>query len=326
MTPAGEMLRDEIRRGGAIPFRRFMEVALYHPEHGYYARPSADPFGKEGDFFTAEQLQPVFGILVRQYARQLLGERNGTANVVVELGAGRGEMADAFSPWRYIPIDIRRGALPQRFSGLVFANEFFDALPVDVVARRGERWREMRVTWDGARFQWSEGEHAPDEIADYSVRYMPEMQDGAMAEVNLAALEWLERVAGHLESGFLLTLDYGYHFRELIRFPRGTLMSYRRHRALDDVLDEPGSRDITAHVNFTALERRAREVGFAVRASERMGLTLLRAGEPDEFAEALGSGGDQERSRRSLQLKTLLFGMGETFHTLLLERREGGQK
>src|SRR5581483_5973333 len=98
-----------------IPFRRFMEVALYHPEHGYYRHPR-DPFGKQGDFFTAEQLQPVFGILIAARIRQLhraVGEPPDFT--VVELGAGRREMAPYFAEWRYIPIDVDGGALPASF-------------------------------------------------------------------------------------------------------------------------------------------------------------------------------------------------------------------
>src|SRR5438270_13565397 len=106
MTPAGELLADEIRRDGPIPFRRFMEVALYHPEHGYYRR-ARDPFGKQGDFFTAEQIQPVFGILMAERVRELfriMGEPRDFT--VLELGAGRGEMAEAFAEWRYLPVDL----------------------------------------------------------------------------------------------------------------------------------------------------------------------------------------------------------------------------
>src|ERR1700755_1284360 len=106
MTPAGELLAAEILHRGPIPFHRFMEAALYHPEHGYYRR-ARDPFGKHGDFFTAEQLQPVFGILIAQRIRQLARAMGDPPDfAVVEPGAGRGEMAEAFRDWRYIPIDL----------------------------------------------------------------------------------------------------------------------------------------------------------------------------------------------------------------------------
>ena len=88
------MLRDEIARRGPISFHRFMEVALYDPEHGYYRR-GHDPFGKHGDYYTAEQLQPVFGILISSCLRELFEQAGISENPrVVELGAGRGEMAE----------------------------------------------------------------------------------------------------------------------------------------------------------------------------------------------------------------------------------------
>src|SRR3954453_13969043 len=125
MTPAGELLADEIQRDGPISFRRFMEVALYHPGHGYYRRPH-DPFGKHGDFFTAEQLQPVFGILIAARIRQLFHEMGEPAVFsVVELGAGRGEMRAALCEWTYTAIDLNSGTLPTNFTGVVFCNEFF---------------------------------------------------------------------------------------------------------------------------------------------------------------------------------------------------------
>src|SRR5262245_47390143 len=106
-----------------------MEVALYHPLHGYYRR-ARDPFGKQGDFFTAEQLQPVFGILIAAAIRALCREMGEPHDfTVVELGSGRGEMAEAFGEWQYLPVEIG-GRLPEHFSGVVFSNEFFDALPV----------------------------------------------------------------------------------------------------------------------------------------------------------------------------------------------------
>src|SRR5271157_2750150 len=111
-----------------------MEVALYHADRGYYRRAQrapSDPFGKAGDFFTAEQIQPVFGILMAARVRRIYEEMGSPRDfTVVELGAGRREMAEAFSEWRYVPVDIGSGALPERLVGVVFSNEFFDSLPV----------------------------------------------------------------------------------------------------------------------------------------------------------------------------------------------------
>jgi SAM-dependent MidA family methyltransferase len=321
VNPLTEILRDEIRRAGPISFRRFMEAALYDPAHGYYRR-AHDPFGKHGDFYTAEQIQPVFGILIAARVRALYHELGAPPDfTVVELGAGRREMAAAFSEWRYIPVDLAQQEMPERFRGVVFANEFFDALPVDAVAFRDGGYREMRVAWD-QRFVWAPGPPAREDAADYLRRYFPPPAEGALFEVNLDALAWLERIARALDAGFVFTIDYGYTRAESVRFPRGALMSYRRHHADEDVLDDPGAKDITAHVAFTALEEHGAHLGLQSVRFETLAQTLLAAGEPDQFAAALAALTPAEELRRRLQLKSLLFGMGETFRTLL---QEGGR-
>ena len=316
MTQAGEVLAAEIRRGGPIPFRRFMEVALYHPEYGYYRNPR-DPFGKGGDFFTAEQMQPVFGILMACRIRQLyveMGRPEGFA--VVELGAGRKEMAAAFAEWRYVPVDVDSGELPERFLGVVFSNEFFDALPVDAAVYEGGAFRERRVTIRDGRFRWETAGECDAETTDYLRRYFPPPEEGRAYEANLEALRWMERISQSLAAGWVVTIDYGYTRAEAIRFPAGTLMGYRRHTAREDVLEEPGLGDITAHVNLTALEERGAARGLRAERLETLAQTLLAAGERDQFAAALGEGSEAEQLRRRMQLKTLLFGMGETYRVL----------
>ena len=91
-------------------------------------------------------------------------------------------------------------------------------------------------------------------------------REGMLVEANTEALAWMERIADALEDGFLLAIDYGYTRAETVRFPRGTLMSYRRHVAREDVLENPGEQDITAHVNFSALEEHGRRSASSARA------------------------------------------------------------
>jgi len=322
MTAAGQLLAAEIQHNGPIPFHRFMETALYHPEHGYYRRPH-DPFGKQGDFYTAEQIQPVFGILMAARVRRLYRALGKPADfVVVELGAGRGEMAEAFSEWRYLPVDIDRGALPENFRGVVLCNEFFDALPVDVAVFRGGVFRRQSVGFHDGRFVWQEEGEVASDAVDYLNAFFPPPEEGNWYEINLPALRWMDRIAGALRGGYVLTVDYGYTRTEAVRFPSGTLMGYRRHTAREDVLAEPGVRDITSHVNFTALQERGRQRGLRSEDFSTLARTLLAAGEEDQFAAALGPENDL---RRRMQLKTLLFGMGETFRVLLQRKEMEGE-
>jgi SAM-dependent MidA family methyltransferase len=319
MTPLGEVLRDRILRSGPMPFDRFMEAALYHPEFGYYRR-KRDPFGVGGDFYTAEQIQPTFGILITQRIRMLRQSMGDPEDfTVVETGAGRGEMAEALSEFRYIPVDLG-SRLPDRIRGVVFSNEFFDALPVHAAVMRDGAARELRVGFKREAFTWEEAGPPSEEVECYRKKYLGPLSDGQIFEVNLQALTALDRMAASLEEGYVLTIDYGYKTPELPRFPRGTLMSYRRHQALDDVLKDPGEQDITAHVCFTALEQYGKQIGLETQACEPLARTLIAAGEPDQFAQVLAADSPDEARRRSLQLKQLLFGMGETFRTLLQKK------
>lgn len=322
MTPLAEILAARIRASGPLLFSEFMDAALYHPEHGYY-RTARDPFGKDGDFFTASQLQPVFGRLVAAALRShraALG--NPAAFTVAEWGAGRAELAPFLTEFHYLAIDAGSPPPPSPFTGVVFSNELFDALPVDVAEVRGSEFRLLRVALSGDSFCWSPAERVGAQWSEYLEPLVHAFEDSShlSIEIPVRLRPTLELMARSLDRGALIAIDYGYTQREILRFPRGTLMSYRRHRALDDVLHEPGLQDITAHVPFTFLAHCAESLGFSCLPIENMSAFLLRAGEPDQFASALNAPDDASASRLRLQLKTLLFGMGETFRVLTMLR------
>jgi SAM-dependent MidA family methyltransferase len=225
-------------------------------------------------------------------------------------------------------VDIESGCLPEKFRGVVFSNEFFDALPVEVAVYREGAFREQRVAFEDGRFRWRTAGAVGEEVGDYLRRWFPPPEEGRWYEANLEALRWMERIGRALESGYALTIDYGYTRGEAIRFPEGTLMGYRRHMAREDVLEDPGARDITAHVNFTALEECGAAGGLRRERFETLARTIVTAGEGDQFAAALSSGPgghSAEELRRRMQLKTLLFGMGETYRVLLQKREHAGE-
>jgi SAM-dependent MidA family methyltransferase len=216
----------------------------------------------------------------------------------------------------------------------VFANEFFDALPVDVVVAWGGKFHERRVGFRGGRFHWETAGPVSGEVEEYLRRYAApaaseedeEDGEGFLVEANIQALGWIERIAASLEEGYLFAVDYGYTRPEVARFPRGTLMSYRGHTAREDVLENPGEQDITAHVNFTALGEHGRRHGLAWESFQSLTRTLLDAGQPDQFAAALADADRAGALRRRMQLKTLLAGLGETFRVLLARQTgEGGK-
>ena len=308
-----------------------MAEALYHPTLGYYTRRhytpgDTTPFGASGDFYTATQVQPVFGRLIARLMHQLGEER------FFDWGAGAQAMRPFFSGYTAVDVSTAHGAersvvrdetltpWPDRFRGFVFANELFDALPVDVFVRKGDAWIERRVSVTGESFAWKEEGAASDTQREWLDRFGPQ-ENLSIAEVNMAQKKLLHELAARMSSGWLLAIDYGITRRELIRFPQGTLMSYRRHSASDDVLSDPGDRDITAHVNFDALRSDARACGFREERFETMASLLLRIGEDDSFASALDAPEPMAAGLR-MQLKTLLYGMGETFRAVLWRKEE----
>lgn len=323
MTPLEQLLRRRIEERGPLRFSEFMETALYHPDHGYYTRwrrtGASDPFGKAGDFFTAAQLQPVFGRLIATLAR-----RRGMKRII-DWGAGRAEMADAIDEIAYEPVDIAQQTPDSREHAMVLANELFDALPVDAARRFEGVWREELVAWTGNKFEWTAGEPLQGEwlrfAQDVEVNFAGECASPRL-ELPVRMRPVLESISRAIASGCLLVIDYGWHPRELCRFPEGTLMGYRRHHARDDVLMHPGERDITAHVPLEWLRKCAEQTGWRLERQESLASLLMHIGEADQFACVFRSSPEADQQRLRLQLKTLLFSMGESFRVQLYVREE----
>jgi SAM-dependent MidA family methyltransferase len=309
------MLRDEIARRGPIPFSRFMETALYASGAGYYSR-ERDPFGRDGDFYTAAQVQPVFGRLIASALSRLAPSR------IVDWGGGRGEMREELSSVaQYLLVDRHSEPPEPAPRTAIFANELFDALPVDVACRdeRGD-WREMAVACEADRFVWAPGKPLEGEWLECALEIARPLPDGEKISIELPVSYGvtLERMSRAAPEGILLVIDYGYTSREILRFPNGSLMSYRRHQAADDVLSQPGERDITAHVPWAWLESAAVQCGWRRKSFESLSSFLMRTGEADQFKAALAGASE----KHTLQLKTLLFGMGESFQVMMLEREK----
>jgi SAM-dependent MidA family methyltransferase len=309
------IIRNEIHAGGPITFARYMELALYHPQFGYYR--TRDSFGISGDFYTAEQLQPVFGEVMAGFVEKLTQHAPQPDFFgVLELGAGRAEMKNALARWNYRPFDWGTAALPELWTGVVLANEFFDALPVHLLKRTPSGWAERLVACcnDGLYFSSLPLEESP--LLDYAREYGGMTPEGGELEAALALPAWLTKIASILSDGSLLVIDYGYDARELARFPDGTLLAYRKHQVSSDVLRNPGIEDITAHVNFTWFVRCAEQAGFALERSTSLANWVLSVWGEQELARRW-EGADQAWK---LQWKQLVFGMGETFRVFELRR------
>ena len=354
-TPLAQLLAERIRASGPISFSEFMRECLYHPQFGYYSKAEARRFA---DYYTSVDVHPIFGrLLARQLSEMwdLLG-RPGEF-VAVEAGAGAGRLAAHildfaarelprfYSAVRYFAVEksaARRGRqeetlgkhladgkatpaaeLPSYISaGCIFSNELLDAFPVHRVCVEGGAWREIYIACDDQSLMEELGPLTSPEIENYFQEQQITLREGQQAEVNLDAREWIRDAGRKLRRGFVLTVDYGHEAAELYneRHMRGTLLAYSGHQATEDFLERPGEQDLTAHVNFTALDLWGRCEGLASTGCVSQMAFLVALGRGNEFADLYDAGaGEVERIRARLKLKSLINaeGMGERFQVFI---------
>lgn len=361
-----EYIEAEIRRSGPIPFSRYMELCLYGaPDSppGFYTR-QREQFGKAGDFYTASDVHAVFGrLLARQFEEMWRVLDRPNRLDIVELGPGRGLFAQDVIEWssrkfpefaealHYSFVETSAGLrerLRERFSDLttvsfhetveaafanisdhviVFANEFFDALPCEVLDHRGQ----VLVDLEDDRFV--ERFVPPDKgLLDFADRYAVRPQKHERIDVPLAAQEYMERIGPLLaaKKGFAVFIDYGYVQAEMVAGRHlGTVTAFRQHTIDESAYEAPGEQDVTVHVNFTAIAAAARWCGLDPLAWVTQAQFLMGIGEETQFAEAFeGCRFPQEHAKRALQLKHLITpeGMGEAFHVLVMASQVDKEK
>jgi SAM-dependent MidA family methyltransferase len=354
-----QKIAQEIHERGPIPFSRYMELCLYHPELGYYSR-DAEQFGKAGDFYTSSDVHAVFGrLLARQFEEMWRALGSPGYIDLLELGPGRGLFAqdvldwseqkfpDFFRALRYILVEsspalrdriketlghhIESGkaevvALHPFHEGpvfntptIIFANEFFDALPVEILSAKGS----LRIDKGDGRFIESWTRPSPEEL-EFLDRHSFHPEADERLEVPLAAQQFMDRIAVSIQRGFLLAIDYGYTREEqLAGRHRGTLKALREHSISANPYEAPGEQDITADVNFTALAAAAEKHGMRTQKLITQSQFLMGIGEANQFADAFEECRlPQERAKVALQLKHLVTpaGMGESFQVLIASK------
>jgi SAM-dependent MidA family methyltransferase len=293
-----ETIRDEIRRHGPISFCRFMHQALYHPEFGYYTS-DRKRIGRKGDFYTNVSVGPLFGqILTQQIQEMAIALGSPDRFVILEQGAEDGQLAgdilgalertgaSGTSRFEYIIVEPfpanqarQKQLLPEtktpvswagdltevpEFTGLILTNELLDSLPVHLVEFDGSQWKELAVTVELDRFVFSLQPVRDERLNRHLAKIPVPATAPYRTEVNLAALDWIRSAAVVLQSGFLLTVDYGFNRNEYYAPLRseGTLMCYSKHQRIRNPLTNLGECDITAHVDFTTLAETATEAGL----------------------------------------------------------------
>jgi SAM-dependent MidA family methyltransferase len=358
MSPLRKLISERIRASGPISFAEFMELSLYHPELGYYAR-TGQRTGRGGDFFTSVDVGDVFGeLLAKQFSEmwRLLwpGARSGKPGAfdLVEAGSGNGRLSrDILDTLRRTDPELyqcvrlslveRSGAarepqaanlgphasllkhsaaaLPDHIDGVVFANELLDALPTHAVVMTATGLREIFVDERDGKFVEHLHEPSTPRIAAYLSRAGAEMREGWRAEVNLAAEDWIADAAAKLDHGFLLVIDYGHDEAELY----GSSHSAGTLTTFQSHTTFADSLQAPGECDITAHV----DLTAVTRAAEQAGLTSI--GRLDQTYFMLGLGMDEMMAldqtsepsavRRRLALKTLMLPGGlGSTHKVLL--------
>ena len=317
------LIRAEIEKRGPVSFAWFMEQALYHPEHGYYSSGRC-AIGRKGDYFTNVSIGPLFGQLMTAQFAQIWEQLGKIDNfVIVEQGAHDGQFArdvlqsaQSHAPEFFEALDYRiiepfpilrerqsqmlepfRNKIEWRnslepFTGVHFSNELLDAMPVRLISRGVEKL----VGLQGDRFAFIE-------------------RPRSNTAFNQVALDWIDNLAGNLKRGYVIAIDYGHSSDEFQR----DIQVRAQHRHLDSPFEQIGHADITMHVDWTSIVRRAEANGFAIAGftDQHHFLTgiISELGDWDQSSVA-----DSPKAKRALQ--TLLHPemLGRAFQVLALAK------
>lgn len=280
-------MRDVLRnmlQYGDLSFRDFMEVALYHPEFGYYTR-GPHPAGKGGDFVTAPSLSPAFPFAIAGLVREFVSRTEAAVCSFVDIGAGEGRLvrevaAQVDKNVRFFAIDRATATsindVPRDGIHLIFSNELYDAFPFARLVQRGEHLHELWVGERDGVLDWTERE-APAPYEDYFAGHGIRLAEGQFADVSLEWEAFHRELVERFERALFVTFDYGHPAEKLFssrarRF--GTAAAYRGHRVTRDLLADPGEQDLTAHINFSDLQRAGAETLWF----DRMNKFLLAVG------------------------------------------------
>ena len=357
-SPLQSRLIERIRANGPITFAAYMEACLYDAEFGYY---SGATDRRRADYYTSVDVSPVFGrLLARQFEEMWRIAGRPAPFTIVEAGAASGRLAkhildfaeeslrDFYEALQYVAVEISpsrrellRAALVRHIAagrasssddlpsdvpcGCIFSNELLDALPVHRVMMQAEGLREIFVDSDGKRLIERELPPSSPEIAEFFERQNIALRAGQQAEAGLAACRWIEDAGRRLRRGFVLTVDYGHEARELYdeRHSNGTMLAYSQHRTSEDFYRAPGEQDLTAHVNFTALDICGQRAGLKLAGLTSQTNFLLGLSSENNFADLESDEwSEMEMTRARLSFQNLVNpeGMGETFRVMIQQK------
>lgn len=354
-------LRERIAREGPMSFCDWMRSALYDQDDGYYSGARAK-WGREGDYRTSPERSGLFAATFAGYFSKLYTKLGSpTKWTLLECGAGSGHFAEGalrtlqssypevFAATSYVIDEVSahsRSLAEHRLqtfadrvkfksldeveieSGVVFANELLDALPVHRITRHEGKLREFHVTSDAdGNFEWQLDE--PDAelsafIKEYFVELAVELEERKIIEVSVETENWLRKVANKLGRGFVVTVDYGAHAEGLLAREEGTLRGFREHQFVDDLLARPGEHDLTTTVNWNLVKAAGHRFGLRVVEFERQDKFLLAEGFLEQLeVQSRQCEKEAERLRVTTAAREMILpdGMAANFQVLVQEKK-----
>lgn len=310
--------------GGTLPFDRFCDLALYHPEVGYYSRGRVRVGRASGtDFHTSVSVGPVFGTLVAAACANLVGPAVAREHAFVEIGAeSTASVLDGIAhPFRDTRV-IRLGE-PLRIEGpcVVFSNELFDAQPFLRLVFRAGAWRELGVRFVDGALATIELDEPGLEARELIERLPADPGEGYSLDISPAAARLAAQIAAQPWHGLFVACDYGRTWRELTEdSPAGSARAYRAHRQHNDLLADPGEQDLTCHVCWDDLIDAITRRGFASAAVQSQEAFFIRHARAS--VEAIVTSAARGPDPVKLQLQQLLHPtlMGQKFQVLAASR------
>lgn len=344
------LIAAEIKKNGPMSFARFMELALYAPNAGYY-RTSNPKFGPQGDFITAPEISSLFGSCFAHQCHQIF-KFLPTANIL-EFGAGSGALAvDLLTeleqlnalPGHYYILEVSGylrqlqretiqtkcahlmdrviwlDTLPTDFIGVIVANEVLDAMPVHKFCVTHQKIQEFYVIYQNKAYAWELKEaNGPLKSA---VKKLNILHENYSSEINLYLAPWIKSLSDALTQGVILLCDYGFPAHEYYHADRwmGTLMCHHRHLAHDNPLIHVGQQDITAHVDFTAVAEAALGTELNVLGFTNQAAFLMNTGLTQYFEKQFNLCDTAKQLTLGTAMKklTLPTEMGELFKVMAL--------
>ncbi|GAB6071057.1 SAM-dependent methyltransferase [Thiomicrorhabdus hydrogeniphila] len=350
-----------LSRHNNLPFSKFMEMALYTPQLGYYSG-GLPKIGKTGDFITAPEVSPIFSRCLARQAAQILAEL--AEPNLIEFGAGQGTMAKDIllelhamqqNVNRYYIIEISADlrarqkqtlleqlpndlfskvvwldSLPKTpINAVVLANEVLDAMPFERIRIEPQQALKGYVCYNetSQQFDWDYQiitEPGLQKFANQLIQHIGKVSNlGYETEINLNLKPWLKSLNDILSAGAVLLIDYGYSRQEYYQPARvmGTLRCHYQHRAHSNPFFYPGLQDITAHVDFTAVAEEGFDSGFKVAGFTTQANFLMGSGLLEMSFDANADISQQVRIAQQIKTLTLPDEMGETFKVIALTKQ-----